>query len=77
RDVTSEKEAAQALARTEEALRQSQKMEAVGQLTGGLAHDFNNLLTIIRSSVDFLRRPDLPEVRKRRYLDAVSETVER
>lgn len=61
----------------EEALRQSQKMEAVGQLTGGVAHDFNNLLTIIRSSVDFLRRPDLPGERKQRYLDAVSDTVDR
>ncbi|MCK2054435.1 PAS domain-containing protein [Methylobacterium sp. 37f] len=65
------------LEQTHEALRQAQKMEAVGQLTGGVAHDFNNLLTIIRSSVDFLRRPDLPEVRKSRYLDAVSETVDR
>ena len=42
-----------------------------------MAHDFNNLLTIIRSSVDFLRRPELPEDRRTRYLNAVSDTVER
>ncbi|TPG52455.1 PAS domain S-box protein [Roseomonas nepalensis] len=55
RDITAEKEREAELAKAQEALRRSQKMEAVGQLTGGLAHDFNNLLTGVTGSLELLQ----------------------
>ena len=65
------------LMRAEERLRQSEKMEAIGQLTGGVAHDFNNLLTVIRGSVDLLRRDNVSPEKRQRYLDAIGDTADR
>jgi PAS domain S-box-containing protein len=55
RDITAEKQQADALRQAEEALRQSQKMEAVGQLTGGLAHDFNNMLAAVAGHLELMK----------------------
>jgi PAS domain S-box-containing protein len=77
RDVTERRLANEALEATRAALFQSQKLQALGELTGGVAHDFNNLMTVIRGSADLLTRPGLSEEKRTRYLRAIIDTADR
>lgn len=77
RDITADLQQAEAMRRTEAALQQSQKMETIGKLTGGVAHDFNNLLQVISGNLQLMASEvkDIPKVRQR--VDNAMNSVQR
>ncbi len=70
RDITAQK-------RAESQLRQSQKMEAIGRLAGGVAHDFNNILGIVNACAEFLRDRIDPAAEPSLYVENIRKAIER
>ena len=77
RDISEKKRSQDELEQARSALFQSQKMQALGELTGGIAHDFNNLMTVIRGSAELLQKEDLAPEKRRRYVNAITETADK
>ncbi|MFC1974964.1 response regulator [Chloroflexota bacterium] len=76
-DLTERKRAEEAQAQLEEQLRQTQKMETVGRLAGGVAHDFNNILTAILGFAELLLFRVKVDDKTRRYVDQIKSAAER
>jgi PAS domain S-box-containing protein len=77
RDITERRNAQLELHKAHERLAQAQKMEAMGQLTGGVAHDFNNLLMVVSGQAQLLRRRIGDDPRARKALDAIDMSTRR
>jgi PAS domain S-box-containing protein len=77
RDVTERRQAQLDLHKAQDQLAQAQKMEALGQLTGGVAHDFNNLLMIVSGHADLLKRRLAADAQSLKSVDAVALAVQR
>lgn len=75
RDITEKRKAAEALELANRALFQAQKMQAIGQLTGGVAHDFNNILGVVASGIDLISAHIDP--RGLKVLDGIQRAVQR
>jgi PAS domain S-box-containing protein len=76
RDITERKQAAEQLERANAALFQSQKLDAIGKLTGGVAHDFNNLLNVLTNGLSMLRQR-ITDADSIRMLDSMDKATSR
>lgn len=77
RDITERREAQQNLERVQRQLAESQKMDALGQLTGGVAHDFNNLLMIVSGNIQTLKKIVANEPKALRAVHAIETATKR
>jgi PAS domain S-box-containing protein len=77
RDITERREAQQQLERVQQQLAESQKLDALGQLTGGVAHDFNNLLMIVGGSIHTLKRLVGDDARGLRAIQSIENATQR